>query len=151
MVVTVRKLIGARQTGRFMHRMVEKYHSDMAPYASLSLPEIFDKIKSLKFNHDPPGVEVLKRPYYTMHGIGPGGDCDDKCIALASWAVLNNIPYRFLGVGRKKPGQKPGSKILLTHVFTQLYINREWLNADCTYGFNVLGYIKGGYDRVEIL
>jgi hypothetical protein len=148
--VSIQKLTGARQTGKIMHQMVRQFSMDMAPYASMSLPEIYDKIKRLPFRHDPPGTEVVKRPYYTMRGIGAGGDCDDKCVALASWARLNSIPYRFIGTGRKKPGQKK-RKILLSHVLCQLYINGGWLWADPTYGFNVLGYVKGGYDRIEIL
>lgn len=134
-----------------MHELVRKYYTDMAPYASNTLYEIYNLIKNIPFRFDPPNMEVLKRPYYTMNQIGPGGDCDDKSIALASWAVLNDIPYRFIGVGRKKPGQKPWQKILLSHVYTELYINGTWIPADVTYAFNTLGYQKSGYDRKVIL
>jgi hypothetical protein len=132
-----------------MKKMVNKYYEDMAPYASLSLTEIFEKIASLPFNPDPDNIELLKRPYYTMHRIGPGGDCDDKAIAMASWAKLTGIPWRFVGTGRKKPGKK---RILLSHVYTELYILGEWLNCDCTYSFNILGLkTQGSYDKKEIL
>ncbi len=148
MDIVIRKLINARQTGKIMHQMVNEFYTDMAPYASLSLTEIYDKIKGIPFEYDPKGVELVKRPYYTMNQIGPGGDCDDKAVALASWAVLNSIPSRFIGIGYKKNDSK---KILLSHVYTQLYIVGEWLNIDSTYNFNTLGYVKGKPDRIEIL
>ena len=138
-------------TGKVMHQMVEEYYLDMAPYASLSLNDVFRMIADLPFSPDPKNIEVLKRPKYTMEQLGPGGDCDDKAIALASWAKINSIPYRFLGVGRKKPRQPFFSKTLLTHVFPQVYILGEWITCDPTYSFNVLGRNLGGYDRIEIL
>lgn len=148
MQITSRKLIDARQTGKLMHKMVDSYYLDMLPYAGLSVPEMFDKLKKIPFNADPDYIEVLKRPFYTMNQIGPGGDCDDKSIAMASYAKILGIPWRFLGVGRKNPNY---DKILLTHVFTQLYINREWIDADCTYSFNILGMVRQPYDRIEVL
>ena len=148
MIVTSQKLIDARHTGKVMHQMVKKYYRDMEPYVGLSFQEMFDVLKNIPFHPDPPMIEVLKRPFYTMHQIGPGGDCDDKAIAMASYAKLMGIPYRFKGVGRKNPKYK---RILLTHVFTELYINREWIIADCTYSFNILGMVREKYDRVEVL
>jgi len=136
-----------------MHKMVAKHYQDMAPWASLSLIEIFDKIKNLPFNPDPDGLELIKRPIYTMKQIGPGGDCDDKAIAFASWAVLNSLKYNFLGVGRKVPGKRYGKndKILLTHVFPIVKLDNQWIIADATYSFNCLGYNFGDYDRIEVL
>jgi len=153
MDIKFKQLIDARKTGERMHKMVEKHYLDMAPWASCSLIEIFDIIKKLPFQPDPPGMELIKRPLYTMEQIGPGGDCDDKAIALASWAKLNGIPYNFVGVGRKKPGVKypPGKKINLTHVFAILKIDNKWIFADCTYSHNILGQVLGGYDRKELL
>jgi len=147
-LTTTQKLTGAKQTGQVMHLFVRKFFNDMAPYASMSLPEIYEKIKRLPFRHDPRGIELVKRPMFTMQQIGAGGDCDDKSVALASWAVLNGIPYRFIAVGRKKPNKR---KILLSHVFPQLYIYGSWLSADPTYAFNQLGTVQGDYDRVEVL
>jgi len=151
MEVTTRPLKDARQTGRLMHKMVNKYCLDMSPYASMSLNEVFDFVKKIPFQPDPAMIELLKRPYYTIQGIGEGGDCDDKAIVMASWAKLNSIPYRFIGVGCRKPGQKKNAKILLSHVFTQFYILGEWLNVDATYSYNKLGSVLGGYDRIEVL
>lgn len=115
-----------------MHAMVREYHTDMIPYSHLSLPEVFDRIKAVPYREDPPNEETLMRPYYTMNGLGWGGDCDDKCIALASWAFIHRIPYRFVAI--RRPCKKH-----LHHVICELYIMDKWLHADPTYSFNVLG------------
>lgn len=122
----------AASTGPYMHKMVRDYHRDMAPFAHMPFNEIFRKIKNLPYRYDPPTVETLMRPAYTMDMKGYGGDCDDKAIAIASWAVLNGIPYRFVAV--RKPGRPR-----LHHVFAELFINGNWINADCTYRHNTLG------------
>ena len=139
----------ARQTGRRMHWLVENYYMDMAPFATLSHQQIFDKIKRIPFNPDPKNIELLKRPKFTMEQFGPGGDCDDKSICIAAWAKLNNIKWNFVAVGRRKPGKL---KIPLTHVFVRLYYPNSALNVDATYSTNVLG-LTGGvhYDREVII
>lgn len=146
--IKVVNLKGARQTGKAMHKMAKQYASDMAPWAHLSLIEIFDTLKALPYYPDPQNNELVKRPYYTMVGVYAGGDCDDKAVALASWAILNGIPYRFIGVGRRT---NSNIKINLTHVYPMVYINSDWIIADATYNHNVLGANLGGYDRMEIL
>lgn len=134
----------AVNTGPMMHRMVRQYHEDMLPYASMSLHEVFDLIKNIPFRYDPIDEEVLQRPYYTLNGIGRGGDCDDKAIALASWAYLHGIPYRFIAVRRP-------DRNTLHHVFTELYISGRWVQADCTYSINRLGCEREYYaERVII-
>lgn len=131
-------------TGPYMHAMVNNYWRDMVPWGTLSLPEIFDRIKNIPYRPDPPTVETLMRPYYTMRGFGWGGDCDDKAIALASWAVINRIPYRFVAVRRQ-------GMPTLHHVFTQLFVNGKWLSADTTYSVNTLGRERDVYvERVII-
>lgn len=117
---------------------------DMAPYASCTLPEIFDIIKSIPFRPDPFDSETLMRPLYTMESRGTGGDCDDKSIALASWCKLNNIPYKFIAV--RRPDMDT-----LHHVFTVIYIDGQWIHADPTYAFNTLGREREHYaEYVEI-
>lgn len=128
--------------------MVNEFYRDMAPYAALSYPDFYNLMKSLPFNPDPPNIELLKRPMYTMQRIGPGGDCDDKSIAIASWAKISGIPYRFVGVGVKRDNK---SKILLSHVFPELYIGGKWNPFDATYGFNILGKTLVKYDKRTLL
>lgn len=140
----------ASSTGPLMHEMVRCYHRDMLPWASMSLPEIFSLIASIPFRPDPEDEELLMRPMYTMNGLGNGGDCDDKCIALASWAYLNAIPYRFLAVRRPEEN-------MLHHVVCELYIqdspglSGRWIHADPTYAFNTLGREREAYAEYVVI
>ena len=131
----------ARTTGRIMRQVVERYYHDMIPYASLSLLEIFTIIKNLPYRNDPVNVETLMRPAYTMTMRGTGGDCDCKALALASYARLHKIPYRFIAI--RRPNRKN-----LHHVALELYINNRWLFADPTYSFNVIGRTRDEAERV---
>lgn len=134
----------ATSTGPYMHRMVERYYMDMAPYASLSFPEIFDLIKSIPYRPDPPDVETLMRPLYTMRMEGTGGDCDDKAIALASWCKLHRIPYRF--VAARRPDRD-----VLHHVYAEVCIYGKWMPADCTYSVNFPCVLREHYAEKIIL
>lgn len=133
----------AKATGAIMRKVVETFYRDMAPYASYSLLEIFDKIKNLPFRPDPLRVETLMRPAHTMNMRGTGGDCDDKSIALACYARLFNIPYRFVAIRRF--GRKT-----LHHVATELYTHNRWLFCDPTYSFNVIGRKRDEAERLII-
>jgi len=128
----------AASTGPLMVSMVRKYYRDMSPYGSLSLAEVFNIIKNLPFRPDPEDEETLMRPYYTMNMMGSGGDCDDKAIALASWAHLNKIPLRFIAVRRQ-------DRFALHHVYCELYIKNRWIHVDPTYSFNTLGREREPY------
>lgn len=132
MKITVTPLNNINQTLTEMKRIARQYAADMAPYASLNLSEIHELVKNIPYRKDPPGVETVKRPYYTLHRLGPGGDCDDKAVVIAAWALLNKFPVKFVCSGRwaKKP---------LHHVYAQVYINGSWIKVDATYNFNVLG------------
>jgi transglutaminase-like putative cysteine protease len=133
----------AIETMKLMHKMVDKYYLDMAPYGSWSLPEIFDLIKNLPFRPDPPMDETLMRPRYTLTMQGSGGDCDDKSIALAAYCKLQGLPYRFVSVRRKNMKN-------LHHVFCQIYIAGKWMHADPTYNFNILGIQREPYAQYMI-
>lgn len=133
----------AKGTGALMRSVVEKYYLDMAPYASLSLMEVFSLIKSLPYRSDPPMTETLMRPLYTMRMQGWGGDCDCKAIALASYARLLRIPFRFIAIRRN--GRKT-----LHHVALEVYINDRWLFLDPTYRFNTLGRKREEAERVIV-
>jgi transglutaminase-like putative cysteine protease len=134
----------AKQTGALMHRMVADYYRDMAPYATYSLREIFNTIKNIPFRPDPACEETLMRPAYTMLQHGYGGDCDDKCIALASWCRLHGMPYRFLACRRSDMNR-------LHHVICQIYVFDEWIDADPTYNVNTLGSRRENYAECVII
>lgn len=134
----------AKQTGKLMHQMVDRYYMDMVPYVTMTLSEIFNAIKNLPFRPDPESEETLMRPAYTMLQMGNGGDCDDKCIALASWCRLKGIPYRFIACRR-------ADKPRLHHVMCQIYVIDEWIDADPTYNVNVLGLRREHYRECVII
>jgi transglutaminase-like putative cysteine protease len=133
----------AKTTGKLMRQVVELYYQDMAPYASLSILEIFDRIKNLPYRPDPVCVETLMRPAHTMNMRGTGGDCDCKAIALASYARLYKIPFRFIAI--RRIGRKT-----LHHVALELYVNNEWMFLDPTYRFNVAGRTREEAERVVL-
>lgn len=139
MKITVKHTDGrAVSTGPLMREMVECYYRDMTPYAHLTLEEIFNVIKNVPYKPDPPELETLQRPYYTMNRLAFGGDCDDKAICLASYAKLLGIPYRFIAV--RKCGRKT-----LHHVVCELMLNGQWVHADATYSVNTLGRERDNY------
>lgn len=121
-----------RHTGTLMVRLACRYHTDVAPYASLSPLEFYEKVKAIPYNRDPHQTEYLQRPYYTLRGQGGGGDCDDKAIVAGAYAVCNRIPFRFVAMGRYR--EKP-----LHHVATDLYLNGTWHHFDPTYTDQVFG------------
>ena len=126
-----------------MHDMARAFALDMAPYAHLSVLEMYDVIKAIPFREDPEEMETLQRPFYTMNSMGAGGDCDDKCIALASYCILHNIGYRFVAL--RRPDKKD-----LHHVAMELYILNRWVFTDPTYSFNVFGREPFYAERVYI-
>jgi hypothetical protein len=133
----------AKTTGKLMRQVVETFYKDMLPYTSYSLFQIFDIIKNLPYRPDPLTVETLMRPSHTMNMRGTGGDCDDKSIALAAWARLNRIPYRFIAIRRY--GRK-----FLHHVAVELYTHNNWLFCDPTYSFNVIGRKRDEAERLVL-
>jgi hypothetical protein len=133
----------ASSTGAVMRAMVRKYYLDMVPYASLSAIEMFTVIKNLPYRPDPPNVETLMRPKYTMTMQGYGGDCDCKALALAAWAYLQKIPYRFIAI--RRPG-----RAVLHHVAIELYMEKQWIFFDPTYRFNSFGEKREEAERVII-
>lgn len=139
-----RELLDLQQTSTEMYRLASAWAEDMAPYASCSLIEIFNLLKSLPFNPDPEDTEFLQRPWYTLNQVGEGGDCDDKAICAGAWATLNGIPFRFVAVSKSKSED-------LHHVYTEMYINGTWEAFDPTYAFNVLGRPMDAYPQRVIL
>lgn len=130
MKVTTRYTDGkATSTGPLMAQMVYSYWTDMLPWALLPFDDVFYLIASIPFHADPPDRELLQRPLYTLTMTGPGGDCDDKSIAMASWAFAADIPWQFVAI------QRP-DRDRLHHVYPELYIGGRWVPADATYAFN---------------
>lgn len=132
-----------QNTGAIMHWCARTYAVDMAPWASLSVLEVYDRIKALPFRADPIDMETVQRPFYTMNSTGYGGDCDDKCVCMAAYCILHGIPYRFVAL--RRPDRKD-----LHHVALELYINHRWVFVDPTYAFNSFGREPSYAERVYI-
>jgi hypothetical protein len=141
----------ACETGPLMREMVNRYFLDMAPFAHYSLIEIFDFVKNIPYREDPPNEETLMRPYFTIHGHGWGGDCDDKAIVIASWAKLVLPPdpqtgrsYRFIAVRRADSDS-------LHHVYPEVFYKGEYIICDATYNFNRIGRLRENYAEYVII
>lgn len=126
------KLQNVKHTGTVMVRLAEQYRGDVAPFAHMTLGQFFDKIRLIPYNRDPASTEFLQRPYYTLSGNRPGGDCDDKAICIGAYAVLHGYPFRFVAMG-KQMGQP------LHHVATDVMVNGQYVHLDPTYNTGVLG------------
>lgn len=122
------------QTLAAMHTIVEGYRDDMLPWASLGPLEIFEIVKKIPYRPDPEPVEFIQRPYYTMSGTGPGGDCDDKAVCIAAWARLNGHPYRFVVVGGPADPEP-------SHVFAEVELGGRFIPMDVTYSFGAPGVL----------
>jgi transglutaminase-like putative cysteine protease len=133
-----------QDTANEMYRLARHYASDTAQYSTMSLNAWFNKVKRIPYRKDPPGEEYLQRPLATLWRIGRGGDCDDKAILLATWAVNNGLPFRWVAVGRMPT--RP-----LHHILVQILINGAWMTCDATYPHNTLGTSLNDYAKVTIL
>lgn len=143
MEITQKNSRSAKDTLALMRGMVKRYRDDMISYAPLAPLDVFKNISNLEWIEDRwngEKAEVIKRPFYTMQGIGPGGDCDDKAIALASYLSLHAIEWRFVAVSRKK--DKP-----LNHVYVEAKFGNDWFALDPTYSFNIPGYPMHNYEK----
>ena len=123
------RLRSVKQTGREMHRLIRQYAKDVALNASMPLREFYDAVKNMPYAPDPKEQEYVRRPQASFLGLGPGLDCDDKCIILAAYAELNNIPWKIIATGRGKQ---------VRHVFPLFHIQGKWRPVDATYPRNTL-------------
>lgn len=138
MLLHSRNLNNLQETATEMYRLADAWQNDMAGHATLSLPQLFDLLKNIPYQPDPPDEEFLQRPVYTLLRAGKGGDCDDKAIAAGAWAHLNGIPFRFVAVSNSLDKE-------VHHVYTEFHIRGQWFPFDPTYSFNVLGRPMGNF------
>lgn len=126
------KLTNVKHTGTLMVRLADKYRSDVAPFGHLTPQQFFDKIKNIPYNRDPHATEFLQRPYFTLAGNRPGGDCDDKAICIGAYAILHGYPFRFVAMA-KNPNTS------LHHVATDVMMGGQYVHLDPTYNQNIMG------------
>lgn len=130
-MVKVKGFRDVRQTISEMRRMATMYANDVAKYVNWSLLDFYTMVKNLPYIPDPKGQETIRRPQFTLNGLGQGRDCDDKAIVMASYAHSNGIPWRFVVVSQRANGP-------FHHVYTEYYLGNKWLSVDATYPWNTL-------------
>lgn len=117
-----------------VERLAATYYQDAAPLAYLSIQDFYKFVSStIDYKKDPPGVELVMRPAYTIKRRA--GDCDDKTVLFLAYCKLKNIPCGYSVVSQKE--NKP-----YHHIFTYLIANNKRIDADATYHFNRLGESK---------
>jgi hypothetical protein len=80
----------------------------------------------LPYIPDPPEVETVSRPLYTLNASYSPRDCDDKSVLLAAWLHAHGEKCRFVATSTR-PDK------VLHHVFIQL---ENGLFVDATYKKN---------------
>jgi len=124
-----------------VERLAHTYYQDAAPLARLTVLEFFNFVaKKIDYKKDPPGIELVMRPAYTIKR--GAGDCDDKAVLFLAWCKLKNIPCGYSIVSQKE--NKP-----YHHIFTFLIIDNKRIDADATYNFNKLGEKKSWLKRLD--
>jgi transglutaminase-like putative cysteine protease len=88
---------------------------------------------NIRYIHDPPDVELVQTPQYTLQQRA--GDCDDQATLLAAMLLTVGHPARFVAIGQS--GQP------LSHVLTQTLIGTQWWGAE-TIIKRPLGWMPAG-------
>lgn len=126
-----------------MYRLAETYAPDLGAIGSLDLHRFFKYVAELPYHKEAGRYQVLSRPSWVLAGLSPIVACANKAILIGAWAILHRIPFRFVAVS-------PVVKKPLSHVYAELFLNGEWIPADATYSWNVLGHTRN-WARREIL
>lgn len=118
---------------------VNNYYRDLLLFPSLvnmSTISFYNYVKNIPYVRDVPKSEIVSRPKYLLT-IFPALDCKKKSILFASFMRLKHgsKSYRFVLSSNRPDGQ-------IGHIFTQIFTNSRWINADCTYNNNKFGAPK---------
>lgn len=118
---------------------VNKFYTDLNDFPNLkkmNALEFYDFAKKIPYVRDVPDVEIVSRPKYLLT-LFKALDCKKKAILFGSFMKLKygDGSYRFV-ISSNRPDGAIG------HIFTQIYTNGQWINADCTYPKNILGAKK---------
>lgn len=132
---------GVRQTLAVMRRYVNAARVDpamrqaatsiifLAPAkdAPSEVRRLFEYVQStVRYTMDVNGVETLSTPQKTL--AGRVGDCDDMSALFATLCECVGYVTRFVVAGYETPGD-------LEHVYVQVCVNGQWIDADCTEPF----------------
>jgi hypothetical protein len=144
MRVEIVPLVDKQQTGRAMHRLVERFAGDLdqvfvrgyrLPLSRWPLPAYHEFVKRIPYRIDAKPREVVARPALLLGAIRHGADCKKKNVLMCAWAKRNRVPYRMLA-SSNRPDR------VITHTYPEFRIAGEWVNVDATYRWHRLGERK---------
>ena len=118
---------------------VNNYYNDLKSFPAIMKMDtltFFNFVKNIPYVRDMPESEIVSRPKYLLT-LFKALDCKKKAILFGSYMNLfyGSGSYRFV-ISSNRPDGAIG------HIFTQIYSNGQWINADCTYAKNILGAKK---------
>lgn len=103
---------------------------------------IFQWVKdNIRFVMDPYKKEMLHHPDRILEL--KAGDCDDIAILLSALLRSVGYPTRFKVISKKWTGE-------FHHVYTQAFVNSEWISLDATDQSYLMGYEPGNVTKSKI-
>lgn len=122
--------IDYRNTVSVIFRMAREFKRDLCEFPRLdTVRRVYDYVRALPYRDDPPGIEFVSRPAYTLwpEWTGPR-DCDDKTLALGAWCNLYGFAWRVVCAGESAdPALNPH------HIYPEIKLDAIWTPADATY------------------
>lgn len=118
---------------------VNSFYKDLESFpqiVKMDIPQYFAFVKNIPYTRDIKEAEIVSRPKFLLT-IFPALDCKKKSILIASFMRLKYGPnsYRFVLSSNRPDGN-------IGHIFTQIFANGRWINADATYSHNRIGAKK---------
>lgn len=139
MKVQLEPLFDKYQTVTEIKRMIRDYYKDLELFPELvamDVQQYFDYVKNIPYIRDVKKTEVVSRPKFLLT-VFEALDCKKKSILMGSFMKLKygDGSYR-LCLSSNSPDK------VIKHIFTQININGNWINADATYSRNSIGQLK---------
>jgi len=127
------------RTVREIRKAVDTFYTDLNAFPEIlkmDIPTFYNFVKMFPYTRDMRETEVVSRPKYLLT-IFPTLDCKKKSILFGSFMRLKYGPgsYRFVLSSNRPDGN-------IGHIFTQIFVNGQWTNADATYSHNNIGAKK---------
>jgi hypothetical protein len=139
MNVKLENLFDKYQTVTEIKRMIRSFYKDLESFPELvnmSIEQFFDFVKNIPYIRDIKKTEIVSRPKFLLT-VFKALDCKKKSILMGSYMKLKygDGSYR-LCLSSNSPDK------VIKHIFTQINIDGNWINADATYSKNRIGQLK---------
>lgn len=143
MIIKKKNLFSVFQTGQEMRRLASFYCADLGRWLDVPFIVYYRFVCSLPYVPDPPDVETVSRPLFTLNADYAPRDCDDKAVLLAAWLVAHGQKVRFVASSTRKDRE-------LHHTFLQM---ENGLFIDATYkkNENCLGFYPYFHDITRLV